>query len=90
MIRYWVRDNGDGIRADQQAQLFSEFTRLEGARGQGHGLGLAIVKRIVDKLGGKVGVESNGVAGEGSTFYFTLPAAMPPVKMPALALVQDS
>jgi signal transduction histidine kinase len=39
----------------------------------GHGLGLSIVRRIVEKLGGEVGVESAGVPGTGCTFYFTLP-----------------
>jgi signal transduction histidine kinase len=40
---------------------------------EGHGLGLSIVRRIVTKLGGEVGVESQ--IGQGSMFYFTLPAA---------------
>lgn len=39
----------------------------------GHGLGLSIVRRIVEKLGGEVGVENAGVPGTGCTFYFTLP-----------------
>jgi two-component system, sensor histidine kinase and response regulator len=44
-------------------------------RALGHGLGLSIVKRIVEKLGGQAGVASE--PGQGSTFYFTLPAAPP-------------
>jgi signal transduction histidine kinase len=42
----------------------------------GYGLGLSIVQRIVEKLGGQVGVESNGAAGQGSMFSFTLPRAV--------------
>lgn len=73
MVRFWVRDNGPGVSAEQQATLFVEFTRMNARRAEGHGLGLSIVKRIVDRLGGEVGVES--VPGQGSTFTFTLPAA---------------
>lgn len=76
MVRFWVRDNGPGLTPDQQAQLFTPFERLHQARAEGHGLGLSIVKRIVEKLGGEVGVESDGVPGQGSTFYFTLPAVL--------------
>lgn len=72
-VRFWVRDNGPGIAPEQQGQLFTEFTRLHQVRAQGHGLGLSIVQRIVEKLGGQVGVESD--LGEGSLFYFILPAA---------------
>jgi signal transduction histidine kinase/tetrahydromethanopterin S-methyltransferase subunit G len=70
-LRFWVRDNGDGLSREQQARLFTEFTRLHQARADGHGLGLSIVQRIVDKLGGEVGVVSE--EGAGSLFYFTLP-----------------
>lgn len=73
MVRFWVRDNGPGLTPDQQAQLFTEFTRLHHARAEGHGLGLAIVRRITEKLGGAAGVESQ--PGQGSEFYFTLPAS---------------
>jgi signal transduction histidine kinase len=72
-VRFWVRDNGPGIAPEQQGQLFTEFTRLHQVRAQGHGLGLSIVQRVVEKLGGQVGVESD--LGEGSLFYFILPAA---------------
>lgn len=71
-VSFWVRDNGPGISAEQQAQLFDQFTRLGKTDSQGHGLGLSIVKRIVEKLGGQVAVESS--PGQGCTFSFTLPA----------------
>lgn len=71
-IRFWVRDNGDGISVEDRASLFTEFTRLTEVHAKGHGLGLSIVKRIVERLGGQVGVESEGVPGGGSEFYFTL------------------
>jgi signal transduction histidine kinase/DNA-binding response OmpR family regulator len=74
VVRFWVRDNGPGLAPDQQAQLFTPFERLHQARARGHGLGLSIVKRIVEKLGGEVGVESDGIPGHGSTFFFTLPS----------------
>jgi signal transduction histidine kinase len=48
---------------------------LGATRIQGHGLGLSIVQRIVNKLGGQVGVES--VVGQGSVFSFTLPLSRP-------------
>lgn len=73
MIRFWVKDEGDGIPEDVANTLFAEFTRMDHTRAQGHGLGLSIVKRIIEKLDGTVGVVS--AVGEGSTFYFTLPAA---------------
>jgi len=80
-VRFWVHDNGDGVSPEDQARLFTPYTRLghmqDGlplVRARGHGLGLAIVRRIVEKLGGQVGVESENVPGRGSTFSFTLPA----------------
>jgi signal transduction histidine kinase len=72
-IRFWVRDNGPGILPDDQARLFTPFTRLSQVDLEGHGLGLSIVRRIVEKLGGEVGMESD-TTGSGSLFYFTLPA----------------
>jgi signal transduction histidine kinase len=76
-VRFWVRDNGSGISWEAQSRLFTPFTRLDQVRVEGHGLGLSIVRRIVKKLGGYVGVESSGVPGEGSVFYFSLPPAPP-------------
>jgi two-component system sensor histidine kinase/response regulator len=75
MVRFWVHDNGQGLAPEDQARLFTPFTRLDQVRAKGHGLGLSIVRRIVEKLGGQVGVESDGMAGQGSTFFFTLPGA---------------
>ncbi len=73
MIRFWVRDNGQGLSEQAQAKLFTPFTRLHKERAEGHGLGLSIVQQIAERLGGQVGVESQ--IGEGCTFYFTLPAS---------------
>lgn len=72
--RFFVRDNGAGLTEAEQRRLFTPFTRLDVAAIDGEGLGLSIVRRIVAKLGGEVGVEST--PGEGSTFSFTLPAAL--------------
>jgi len=72
-VRYWVRDNGSGLTKDEQARLFTPFTRFDQIRARGHGLGLSIVQRIVEKLGGQVGVESQ--PDKGSTFWFSLPTA---------------
>ncbi|HNT74580.1 MAG TPA: ATP-binding protein, partial [Anaerolineae bacterium] len=71
-ITFWVRDDGMGLSSEQCAALFTEFTRLDQTEIAGHGLGLSIVKRIIEKLGGRVGVKS--AVGKGSTFWFTLPA----------------
>ena len=72
-VRFSVRDNGPGIAVEDQARLFTPFTRLDYVRAKGHGLGLSIVRRIVEKLGGQVGVQSQ--VGHGSTFYFILPGS---------------
>lgn len=73
--RFWVRDFGPGVPPHKQDQLFVPFTRLGQPATEGHGLGLSIVHRIMERLGGGFGVESSGIPGEGSTFYFTLPLA---------------
>ncbi len=73
-IRFWVRDNGPGLTAEDRARLFSPFVQLSPARAQGHGLGLSIARRIVEKLGGQCAVESQ--MGQGSVFSFTLRASI--------------
>ena len=71
MIRFWVRDNGQGLSKEEQERLFTPFIRLHKVRAEGHGLGLSIVQQIVEKLGGQAGVKST--LRQGSLFYFTLP-----------------
>ncbi|MBU0702765.1 MAG: GAF domain-containing protein, partial [Chloroflexi bacterium] len=73
-VRLWIRDNGAGLTPEEQARLFTPFRRLDQVHTRGHGLGLSIVRRIVEKMGGQVGVESE--VGEGSVFTFTLPGAL--------------
>jgi two-component system phosphate regulon sensor histidine kinase PhoR len=69
-----VRDTGIGIHEDDLPRVFERFYRVDRDRSRetgGTGLGLAIAKRLVDKLGGSIGVES--VLDQGSTFWFSLP-----------------
>ena len=72
-ICFWVRDNGIGLTASQQAVVFNPPLQTGQLRVKGHGLGLSIVRRIVEKLDGEVYVESR--VGEGSKFGFILPLA---------------
>jgi signal transduction histidine kinase len=78
-----VRDQGPGLDADAQRRMFLPFTRVSSVRASGHGLGLSIVRRIVEKLGGEVGVEST--PGAGSCFWFELPAPPAPGAGPTAA-----
>ena len=68
---YYVRDNGLGIAEGHQAKIFQMFQRAHPGVGKGEGIGLAIVARVAERHRGKVWVESR--AGEGSTFFVTLP-----------------
>jgi signal transduction histidine kinase len=72
MLRFWIRDNGPGISPLDCAQLFTPFHQNGHSHSPGHGVGLSITLCIVEKMGGRVGVESE--VGQGSCFYFTLPA----------------
>ncbi len=75
-VKFWVKDNGPGLAPEQFQHLFTPYSRLDQAYGQGHGLGLSIARRIVEKLNGQVTVESD--LGRGSVFGFTLLSADKP------------
>lgn len=70
-IYFFVRDTGCGISKEGQERIFQRFTKLNDFV-QGTGLGLSISQSIVEKMKGRIGVESKG-EGKGSTFWFTIP-----------------
>lgn len=72
IIRYWMRDNGPGISMRDKARLFTAYSQVNPAPISGNGLGLSIARRIVEKMGGQTGCESE--LGQGSVFFFTLRA----------------
>jgi len=79
MLRFAVRDTGPGVAPDAIGRIFAEFEQAEqgpARRHGGTGLGLAISKRLVDEMGGRIGVAS--VPGAGATFTVDLPFAVPP------------
>jgi signal transduction histidine kinase len=80
-LRCEVADTGPGIGAEDLPRLFQRFSPLDmksTRRAGGAGLGLSIAKGIIEAHGGQIGVES--APGAGSTFWFTLPAAIAPAE----------
>jgi len=69
-VHVWVEDNGPGIDPRHQEQIFGLFTRLDGNKYEGTGIGLAIVQKGIERMGGRVGVES--AKGQGSRFWVEL------------------
>lgn len=76
-VRLLVSDSGPGIPAERLGELFQPFSRLDAGMGTiaGTGIGLVTTKRIVELMGGRIGVDSR--EGIGSTFWIELPSASP-------------
>jgi PAS domain S-box-containing protein len=73
-VRLWFQDNGIGIHPHQQNRLFGMFERIHPEKSyEGTGIGLALVRKAAERMGGTVGVESDGV--NGSKFWIQLPEA---------------
>ena len=80
-IKFSVTDTGDGMSQEIQAHIFDRFYKGNTFK-QGTGLGLSICETIVNRLGGRIGVNSE--LGKGSTFWFTHPYSFSPnAKSPA-------
>ncbi|MGC9374653.1 MAG: tetratricopeptide repeat protein [Bacteroidales bacterium] len=74
LLKFFVKDTGIGIPEESQEYIFNRLSKLDDKRKKtykGTGLGLAISKKLIQMLGGKIGVHSK--INEGSEFYFTLP-----------------
>ena len=84
MVEFRVADNGIGIPEDQHARIFDDFVTIDVSYGRtagGTGLGLAITRRLVEAMGGEIGVESE--PGVGSVFWVRLPLPKAPQQIDA-------
>lgn len=83
--RFEIEDSGIGIPPEAHERLFDAFERVQvnGRTASGTGLGLAISRRLVEAMGGGIGIES--APGKGSTFWFTVPLASAPADADAPA-----
>ncbi len=70
-VIFYLKDNGRGIKEEQQSEIFQPFKRFAGSASPGLGIGLSTVKLAVQGWGGRIWVESS--PGQGSTFFFTAP-----------------
>ena len=70
VFRLWVEDNGIGIPPEHRDRVFRVFERMHGARFAGTGIGLSIVRKGIERMGGKVGIESE--PGQGSRFWIEM------------------
>jgi signal transduction histidine kinase len=68
-----VADNGIGIEKENLQDIFTPFSRLHASDTPATGLGLALCRKVIERHGGRIWVESDGL-GQGTKFYFTLPA----------------
>jgi PAS domain S-box-containing protein len=76
-LRFEVRDTGVGVPAEKRREIFDEFVQADSSHArkfEGTGLGLAICRRLVESMGGDIGVEA--APGGGSLFWFTLPSVV--------------
>lgn len=74
LVRLWIEDQGIGIPREHHERVFRMFERLH-ARAEGTGIGLALVRKVVERMGGRVGLESE--EGSGSRFWIELRRAPP-------------